>query len=168
MSARTMQYSGLQMSLPEGWSDATQIVATGPVEDGFRSSLAYSSEPLPPGETPAQYAARMLLVLSRGAERFQLVSERPATFGKLSGLLREYTHMARGVKLAQLQFYVLRDGVVHTFTYTQRAERLQASRPVAEKLLASVSLGPATGSSSGSTRSRPNTIEPKHMRFIAA
>jgi hypothetical protein len=173
-----MQYGNLQMALPEGWSDATQIVATGPAEDGFRSSLAYSSEALRPRETPPQYAARMLAVLSRVTEQFQLVAERPATFGTLSGFLREYTHMARGVKLAQLQFYVLADGRVHTFTFTQRAERMPATRHIAEKLLASATLGGSSTAPAASAlaptapaamRARPSKyIEPRHLRIIAA
>jgi hypothetical protein len=170
MNSRTMQYGSLQMTLPDGWSDATQIVAAGPVEDGFRSSLAYTTEELRPRETPPQFAQRMLAVLKSSTEEFQLVAERPATFGLLGGFLREYTHTSRGVKLAQLQFYVARQGVVHIFTFTQKAERLAASRPVAEKLFATASLG-AAPSASGTAPMRARTsryIEPRHMRLIAA
>jgi hypothetical protein len=173
MNSRTMQHGNLRMSLPDGWSDATQIVAAGPVEDGFRSSLAYTSEPLRPRETPPQFAARMLAVLKGSTEQFQLVGERTATFGLLAGFLREYTHVARGVKLAQLQFYVVREGVVHMFTFTQKAERMQASRPVAEKLFASATLGvPAASASAPNVlpmRARTSKyIEPRLMRLIAA
>ncbi|MBN1209453.1 MAG: DUF1795 domain-containing protein [Myxococcaceae bacterium] len=166
-----MKYGNLQMSLPEGWSDATQIVAQGPVEEGFRSSLTYVAEPLKAGETPPQYAARMLGVL-KGAEQFQLVSEKPANFGKVKGFLRESTHQAKGMKLAQLHFYVLQDGQVHTFTFTQRAERLQATRQVAERLFASVSLGGGSTMAGGpglaGMRPKPKYIEPRHLRIIAA
>jgi hypothetical protein len=176
MSSRTMQHGNLQMALPEGWSDATQIVAAGPVEDGFRSSLAYTSETLRPRETPPQFAARMLTVLKAATEQFQLVNERTATFGQLAGFLREYTHVSRGVKLAQLQFYVVREGgVVHMFTFTQKAERMQASRAVAERLFASASVGappsssPAASGAPSPMRARPSRyIEPRHMRIIAA
>jgi hypothetical protein len=170
MSSNTMKYGNLEMSLPEGWSDATQIVAQGPVEEGFRSSLTYVAEPLKAGETPPQYAARMLGTL-KTAEQFQMVSEKPANFGKVKGFLRETTHQARGMKLAQLHFYVLSGGVVHTFTFTQRAERLQATRQVAEKLFASVSLGGSSmagGAGAPGARPKPKFIEPKHLRIIAA
>ncbi|MFL5343240.1 MAG: DcrB-related protein [Hyalangium sp.] len=173
MNARTMQYGNLQMSLPDGWSDATQIVAAGPVEDGFRSSLAYTSEQLRPRETPPQFAARMLASIKNSTEQFELVGERTATFGTLAGFLREYTHVVRGVKLAQLQFYVVRPGVVHMFTFTQKAERMQASRPVAEKLFASANLGmpvaPAAASNVLPMRAQNSKyIEPRLMRLIAA
>jgi hypothetical protein len=175
MNSRTMQYGSLQMSLPEGWSDATQIVASGPVENGFRSTLGYKAEPVLPREMPPQFAARMLSQLKEAQEQFQLVSERPATFGTNGGFLRETTHMANGVKLAQLHFYVARGGMVHIFTFTQRAERLQATRAVAERLFASANLAaPAMGSNVPSSaapqamRSRPKYIEPRHLRIIAA
>lgn len=176
MSSRTMEYGNLRMSLPSGWSDATQIVAAGPAENGFRSSLAVSSEPARPRETLAQYVARVLPMLGRMTEQFQLVAERPATFGELNGFLREYTHVTRGVKLGQLQFYVMRDGVVHTFTYTQRAERMAISRFTAEKLFASVKLGPPAGAAGAPVpapapvpiRPRSNVVELRFMRRIAA
>ncbi|WP_224245247.1 DcrB-related protein [Hyalangium gracile] len=175
MNSRTMNHGNLQLSLPDGWSDATRIVASGPVEDGFRSSLAYTTEPLRPRETPPQFAQRMLGVLKSSSEQFQLVGERPATFGILGGFLREYTHMVGGVKVAQLQFYVVREGVVHMFTFTQKAERMQATRHVAEKLFASASLGAAPSASAPASagappmRARPSRyIEPRHMRIIAA
>ena len=175
MSSRTMQYGSLQMSLPEGWSDATQIVASGPVEDGFRSSLGYTMEAIRPRETPPQFAARMLSQMREKLEGVQLVAEKPATFGTMGGFLRETTHVAHGMKLAQLHFYVARAGVVHIFTFTQRAERLQASRAVAEKLFASATLSaPAEAKAASvstlpsSTRQRPSYIEPRHLRIIAA
>ncbi|WP_224361912.1 DcrB-related protein [Hyalangium versicolor] len=179
MNSRTMNYGSLQMSLPDGWTDATQIVATGPVEDGFRSSMAYVAEPLRPRETPPQFAARMLALVSRTTEQFQMVAERPATFGNVPGFFREFTHVARGVKLAQLQFFVMREGVVHMFTFTQKAERMQATRHVAEKLFASVNLGAAPAAAPSTSASAPapampirprpsRYIEPRHMRIIAA
>ncbi|MDY7224783.1 DcrB-related protein [Hyalangium rubrum] len=171
MSPRTMQYGNLRMTLPEGWSDGTQIVATGPAEQGFRSSLAVSSEPARPRETVTEYAARVAGMLSKVTEQFELVSERPATYGSVSGFMREYTHVARGVKLAQIQFYVLREGVVHTFTYTQRAERINVSRHVAERLFASVNLAPvsAPGASAAPVmRARARYVEPRFRRIIAA
>lgn len=175
MSANTMQYGSLQMALPEGWSDATQIVASGPVEDGFRSTLGYRTEPVRPRELPMQFAARMLAQLKQTQEQFQLVSERPATFGTNGGFLRETTHVANGVKLAQLHFYVARGGVVHLFTFTQRAERLQATRAVAERMFASAHVSaPAAGPGMppsmgpGAMRPRPKYIEPRYLSTIAA
>jgi hypothetical protein len=174
MSSRTMQYGSLQMSLPEGWSDATQIVASGPVEEGFRSTLGYTTETIRPREMPPQFATRMLAQLRQTHEGLQLVSERPATFGTLGGFLRETTHVAHGMKLAQLHFYVAKGGVVHVFTFTQKAERLQATRAVAERMFASANVtAPAAGGASVSSMPRsarpmPKYIEPRHLRLIAA
>ena len=138
------------------------------------NNLAYTSETLLPRETPPQFAARMLASIKNSTEQFQLVGERTATFGTLGGFLREYTHVVKGEKLAQLQFYVVRAGVVHMFTFTQKAERMQASRMVAEKLFASVTLGTPVAPSAASNvvplraRTQSKYIEPRLMRLIAA
>jgi len=175
MNARTMQYGSLQMTLPEGWSDATRIVASGPMEDGFQSSLGYRTEAVLSRETPPQFAVRMLNQMRQMHEGVQLVAEKPATFGAMGGFLRETTHVAHGMKLAQLHFYVARGGVVHIFTFTQKAERLQASRAIAEKLFASATLSaPAAAPGAPAStlppamRPRPKYVEPRHLRIIAA
>ncbi|RKG95113.1 DUF1795 domain-containing protein [Corallococcus sp. CA053C] len=136
---RSIRHGPLRVVLPEGWFDASQIVAVGPEEDGFRSNLVVSLEPAVPGETLEQYAARMLEGV-RSATDFRHVSQKKATFGANSGVLREYTFRMESLVLAQLQFYVLREQVGFTFTYTQLANRLAATRSEAESLLASVTL----------------------------
>ena len=137
---KSIRHGPLRVVLPEGWFDASQVVAVGPEEDGFRSNLVASLEPAVPGETLEQYAARMLEGM-RSATDFRLVSEKKAaTFGANTGVLREYTFRMESLVLAQLQFYVLREQVAFTFTYTQRANRLAATRSVAEAMLASVTL----------------------------
>lgn len=139
MAPRSIRHGPLRVSLPDGWFDASQVVAVGPEEDGFRANLVVSLEPAVPGESLERFAARMLEGV-RTAEAFQQVSERKATFGANAGLLREYTFRMHSLPLAQLQFYVLREQVAFTFTYTQLAHRLDATRAVAESLLASVTL----------------------------
>jgi hypothetical protein len=172
MNSRTMQYGNLRMTLPEGWSDGTQILATGPAEQGFRSSLAVMTEPAKPRETVAEYAARVVGMLSKVTEQFELVSERPATYGNVSGFMREYNHVARGVKLTQIQFYVIREGLAYTFTYTQRTERMTMSRATAEKLFSSVNLSaasaPGVAASAPVMRARARYVEPRFRRIIAA
>jgi hypothetical protein len=175
MTLTTMQYGSLQMSLPQGWSDATQIVASGPVEDGFRSTLGYTTETLRPRETPPMFAQRMLMQTKQNSEGFQMVGERTATFGSNAGFLREFTCVANGMKVGKLQFFVVRGNVVHIFTFTNKAERMQVSRPTAEKMFASAYLSApeavktsANSAVPASMRSRPKYIEPRLMRLIAA
>ncbi|RYZ41919.1 MAG: DUF1795 domain-containing protein [Myxococcaceae bacterium] len=134
-----IRHGPLRIALPEGWFDASHIVAVGPEEDGFRANLVVSLEPAVPRETLEQFAARMLEGV-RGAQDFRQVSQKKATFGANAGVLREYTFRMEALSLAQLQFYVLREQVGFTFTYTQRADRLATTRAEAESLLASVTL----------------------------
>ncbi|RKG96605.1 DUF1795 domain-containing protein [Corallococcus praedator] len=136
---RFIRHGPLRVALPDGWFDASHIVAVGPEEDGFRANLVVSLEPTGPGETLEQFAARMLEGV-RGAQAFHQVSQQKATLGANAGVLREYTFRMESLTLAQLQFYVLREQVGFTFTYTQLAERLATTRHEAEALLASVTL----------------------------
>jgi len=129
------------------------VVAMGPEEAGFRSSLVVSVEPARPGETVEQFSARMLPGVRKVAPGFILLSEQLATFGGKDGVLREYTFEVEGTVVAQLQFYLVKSGVGFTFTYTQLAARLKDTRAVAEKFFTGTQL-------SGALESllRPSTI----------
>lgn len=134
-SPKSIRHGPLRLTLPDGWFDASQVVAVGPEEDGFRSNLVVSLEPTAPGEDVQAFAARMLEG-ARAAPGFTLVDERSATFGANTGVLREYTLTVQGHRLAQLQFHILKHAVGFTFTYTQRAGRLSATRAEAERFFA--------------------------------
>jgi hypothetical protein len=140
MNAKTIQHGHLTLPLPEGWVDVSQIVAMGPEEDGFRASLVVSTEPARGEETPRDVAARALPQLQR-APGFALVGEKPASYGGLQGFSREYSCQVDTTKVAQLQFYCVKNGQAHTFTYTQRADRIAHTRALAELFFASVRIG---------------------------
>lgn len=129
----TIRHGPLTLPLPEGWFDASQVVAMGPEEGGFRSSLVVSVEPARPDETVQQFAARMLTGVRKVAPGLTIVSEKAASFGGKDGVLREYTFTVEGRHIAQLQFYLVKGGVGLTFTYTQLVDRLAETRKVAEQ-----------------------------------
>jgi hypothetical protein len=129
----SIRHGPLTIPLPEGWFDASHVVAMGPEEGGFRSSLVVSVEPARPQETVQQFAARMLPGMKKVAPNFNLVSEKAANFGGKDGVLREYTVTIEGATVSQLQFYLVKDNVGLTFTYTQLASRLADTRGIAEK-----------------------------------
>jgi len=129
----TIRHGPLTIPLPEGWFDASQVVAMGPEEGGFRSSLVVSVEPVRPEETVEQFATRMLPGVRKVAPGFILLAEQLANFGGKDGVLREHTFEVEGTVVAQLQFYLVKSGVGLTFTYTQLAARLKDTRAVAEK-----------------------------------
>ncbi|MBJ6765980.1 DcrB-related protein [Myxococcaceae bacterium JPH2] len=144
---KSIRHGALTVSVPMGWDDRSQVIAVAPEVDGFRSSLVVSVEPVTSSETAAQLAARMLPNTQRVAPGFTLVNERDALFGGNKGVLREYTVLMQGQRVAQLQFYTVRDSVGFTFTYTQRADLLARTRSVAETAFASAQVGmPATES----------------------
>lgn len=137
----SIKHGPLTLSLPEGWFDASQVVAMGPEEGGFRTSMVVSLEPVHSGETVQQFAARMLPQVQKVAPGFSLVAEKAATYGDKEGVLREHTFTVEGLRVAQLQFLLVKNGVGYTFTYTQRADRLARTRAVAEQLFASAKVG---------------------------
>ncbi|MCP3163549.1 DcrB-related protein [Myxococcus qinghaiensis] len=141
MSTNTIRHGDLTLPLPEGWADASQVVAMGPVEEGFRASVVVSTEPRQGQETAKDLATRALAQLQRSTQGFALVSEKPAKFGGQQGLTREYTCLAGALKVAQLQFYCVKDKQAYTFTYTQRADRIAYTRAVAELFFGSVRIG---------------------------
>ncbi|ATB33423.1 DcrB-related protein [Melittangium boletus] len=134
-ASNVIRHGPLVLSLPNGWFDASQVVAVGPEEEGFRANVVVSIEPANQGETVTRFAARALAGL-RKSQDFVLGNEREATFGPHQGVLREYTFTLQGVRLAQLQFTVLKDQVGYTFTYTQRPEKMAKTRGVAEAFFA--------------------------------
>jgi hypothetical protein len=130
-----IKHGALRLTLPEGWLDASQVVAVGPEDQGFRPNIVVSIEPLPAGETLTRFAQRSLKNL-RTADGFSLVEERTATFGPHQGVLREYSFSVQGIRLAQFQFQIVKDQVGYSLTYCQRPEKMAATRGVAERFFA--------------------------------
>lgn len=140
MTTSFIKHGALRLALPEGWLDASQVVAVGPEDNGFRPNLVASTEPLAPGDTLARFAQRSLEML-RKVQGFSLVEERQATFGPHQGILREYTFALQGIRMAQYQFQMVKDSVGYSFTYSQRPEKLGATRAVADRFFAAAQVG---------------------------
>lgn len=140
MSPSFIKHGTLRLPLPEGWLDASQVVAVGPEDNGFRPNLVASLDPLPPGETLARFAQRTLEVL-RKVQGFSLVEERPATFGPHQGVLREYLFVVQGIRMAQYQFQLVKDSVGYSFTYSERPEKMASTKAVADRFFATLQVG---------------------------
>jgi hypothetical protein len=140
MSSHFIRHGALQLSLPSGWFDASQIVAVGPEDNGFRANLVVSLEPTAPGETVQQFAVRSLAGVRQSSQDFTLGQEQAATFGPNQGVLRECSFNLEGTRLAQLQFMMVKDLVGYVFIYTQRSEKLAQTRTVAEAFFATAQL----------------------------
>jgi hypothetical protein len=145
MSRNIIQHLYLSVPLPDGWEDASQVIALGPEQEGFRPNLVFSQEDTERGETPERFAARQLPQLRQVLNGYRVVHEAPARFGPNSGFLRKHTfQMDRGA-IGQFQFYVLLGGRCYTFTFTHLSELLDEARPLAERLFAQARLTPQLG-----------------------
>jgi hypothetical protein len=149
MAGNALQHNYLTLSLPAGWEDASQVIALGPEDSGFRPNLVFSQEPTKPGESAAQFAARQLPQLKQALTGYVLVKEGMAKFGPNQGFLREHTFKMDKGEIGQLQFYVIINNRAYTFTFTHLKGKLAGAKSIAEKLLTEARLnlraGPAGG-----------------------
>ena len=125
---------------PSGWSP--HLVATGPLEGGFRPNFIALANPSLPDETAEQFAARTAAEASKGTVDYKIVKEGNATFGEVSGWLRQHTFLQGSTRIGQFQLYVVSDGVARTFTFTHLADRLEGARDLAVSLFESIRLFP--------------------------
>src|SRR4051812_31896974 len=125
---------------PSGWSP--QLLATGPLEGGFRPNFIALANPSLPDETSEQFAARTAGEASKGVVAYQIVKEGHATFGEVSGWLRQHTFLQGSTRIGQLQLYVVSDGVARTFTFTHLADRLEGAAELAAEMFGSIRLFP--------------------------
>ena len=142
MSGSTFRHNYLTISLPDLWEDASQVIALGPEDGGFRPNVVFSDEPTKPGETAIQYAARQLPQLELALTGYTLINERSARFGPNSGFLREHTFSMDKGDIRQFQFYVIISGRAYTLTFTNLNERFESARTTAEMLFANTRIVP--------------------------
>lgn len=137
-----LQHNYLAIQMPDGWEDASQVIALAPEDDGFRPNLIFSQEPTRDGEDAAQFAARQLSQLREVLEGYRIVSEGPAKFGSNVGFLREQEFIMDKGAIRQIQFYIVLDERNYTFTFTHLAHMLSSVRGVAEQMFASARINP--------------------------
>src|SRR5262245_28986959 len=136
-----LQHRYLTLDLPDGWEDASQVIALGPEASGFRPNLVFSQEPTRPGETAAEFAHRQLAQLKEVLPDYFLVREGDATFGSKAGFLREHVFFAdKRRDVFQMQFYCVIEGRAYTFTFTHVRDEMPAARPMAERLFSAARL----------------------------
>jgi hypothetical protein len=132
-----IQHNYLTLPLAQGWEDSSQVIALGPEQGGFRANLVFSQETANFGESSTEFAERQLPELRKALPNYAEVEGKTAAFGPNSGYLRHHTFSMDQSSVGQLQFYCLIAGRAYTFTFTDLAEQLKGSRPIAERMFAS-------------------------------
>ena len=150
MAGNTLQHNYLSLTLPQGWEDASQVIALGQEDSGFRPNLVFSQEPTKANETAPQFAARQLPQLKQALTGYVLVKEGAAKFGPNSGFLREHTFKMDKGEIGQLQFYIVANNRAYTFTFTHLKGKLAGAKATAEKLLTEARLNLKAGAAGGS------------------
>jgi hypothetical protein len=134
MPTLKLRWSATPVSLPAGWVDRSQLIVAGPLEDGFCSNCVVVCEEVKPGTTVEAFAAAQLAGLKH-LPGCRTGREAPATFGGVSGILRELEQRSAQLHVAQLQFYLVDGASAATVTYTTRAKRMKAERESAERII---------------------------------
>jgi hypothetical protein len=135
----SVRHNEIELPLPSGWRDTTQVVITGPADGDFRPNLVVTQEPSN-SLTADKVAARQVPTLKAQLQAFTVVKEGAAKFGAHSGFLREHTFEYAGKKIAQLQFYVVRGPTAYAVTFSHLAPKLNSARKSAEELFAKLKL----------------------------
>lgn len=150
MAANVLKHNYLTIPLPDEWEDASQVIALGPEDQGFRPNVVFSQEPTEPGETAADFAARQLEPLHRALTNYVLIEEQNIKLGPNAGFLREHKFSMDKGEIRQFQFYVIMGGRAYTFTFTHLEGRFESTRPTAKNLFAAARINPR-GFNTGST-----------------
>ena len=137
-----LTHNYLSIPLPNTWEDASQVIALGPEQGGFRVNLVVSQEPAAFGETSADFAERQKPALNAALQNYAVVEEGEKQFGLNTGFLRHHTFTLEKGRIGQLQFYCVLNGRCYTFTFTHLQELLPSAMPIAEGLFAGMRLDP--------------------------
>jgi hypothetical protein len=142
MARNSIQHDNISIALPDGWEDVTQVVAAAQMQKGFRANMVVSREPAAASDTAASFAARLLPKLRDSLTGYSPVNESDARFGSNTGFLREYTFVAEGIAVSQLQFYMIIGGDAYVLTFSDVKQRLSAERARAEQMFAQARITP--------------------------
>jgi hypothetical protein len=143
MGARTISHGAVSIEAPDGWVDASQLIALGPDSGGYRPSLVVSVQHGLRDDADAQsFAEGLTATLRAMLKGYVLVNEDEVTYGPWTGHLREHTFTHATLQLRQLQFHVVREGTGYVFSFTHRADEEDA-RDLAGTLFEQIQFGPS-------------------------
>ena len=139
-----LRHGDIEIELPEGWADASQIVAVAPALKGsaFRPTLVAVASPMAAKETLNAFAARHLKSLQR-LQGFKLESDQTTKLGPHTGWERVYQLTLNGSCYRQLQFLTGVGGGL-LLTYSDLAAPFEESVTEGRALIAAMSVGGAS------------------------
>ena len=160
MGHRTIEQGAVRIEAPDGWVDASQLIALGPDSGGYRPSLVVSTQPGLSEEIDAQAFAESLSATLRAILKgYAVVSEDEATFGPWTGQLREHTFSQGSLQLRQLQFHLVRESTGYVFSFTHRADE-EDVRELAASIFEQIQFAPITAA-------EPEDVDPELAAFRA-
>lgn len=133
----------VEVPLPPGWSDRSQLIVVAGAEQGFRPNLVVVRDTRKNGEDAEQFATRNLAGLADIIDDYQLISHGWETIGEHAGFLREQEIVADDKIVRQLQFSVVHGNWAYVFTFTHLASRFDAVAAEARALIAGTRIASA-------------------------
>ncbi|MFD8236849.1 tetratricopeptide repeat protein [Streptomyces sp. NPDC059696] len=135
MGMTSVHSSGVNVPLLPGWEDRSQaIVVQTEQTDGFRPNIVVVHEESK-GRTVDQMVAETLANLKVTFQQLRVGHSEPATLGRHTGHLIDFTFTAEGKRYRQTQFFTASGAHVFTFTASHIAHRFPAFWPVARKII---------------------------------
>ncbi|MCK6590346.1 MAG: DUF1795 domain-containing protein [Polyangiaceae bacterium] len=125
------------VGLPEGWQDKTEVVLSGPMNDGTCPTLTVTRIRLKVEQTLEQFAAYQLhgLGVQMAVKKTDILEEGETTLGGLPAFARVYNLRFFDKPLMQRQTYVVRGLVAYVVTETSTVDQFEDDRPLFNEML---------------------------------
>jgi hypothetical protein len=134
---KTLKYGVVQLTLPDAFSDSTQLVALAeglPGAGQSRPSVVAAQEPAR-GRTADALASAHTGELRTLHAFSETVPPVPKTFGKVPGVFRSFTFDMAGTPISQFIFYTVSNGTAVTVTVSGSRSAQAAVEKFAESVL---------------------------------
>ena len=123
---------------PADWEDLSLITFVSPGEEDFRANILVTHEPCG-SDDPMSYAQAQSEDMAEQFGEYRRHRLNEARAAKISGALLEHSFLAdEGIELRQLCLYLPRQGLMYTFSFTDREKRAEQVRQYYESVVGSL------------------------------
>jgi hypothetical protein len=130
---KEFSHHDFSIGLPPRWIDSTVVVLAGPPNEGYSPNITVTREQLEFRLSVEEYAAEQLIALRQGlAEKsYKVLEEGPLSLGPAGAFQRVHRFEVEeeGLRITQLQIYLVRGGEALTITCTHRSEWFEQLKP---------------------------------------
>lgn len=140
-------YKNITIDVPQEWQDKTVLAFAAPPRAGkvAQPNVVVTRDSLPVGQSIRTYGAKQLAELAKALREFELLDSREVNVGGLAGVEYRFTWEGDAGPIFQRMLLAPLQDTVVTVTASAPKAEATTSAEVFDKILASVSFGPAAG-----------------------